>query len=101
MWTWRVYALAAGSHAINTQDRLKEVASGGEVSQGGAHDLRDALEFVSSLRIKHQATQIRAGEAPDNYMSPDDLSHFERSHLKDAFSVVRTMQNVLSQRYLR
>ncbi|TVO72525.1 putative nucleotidyltransferase substrate binding domain-containing protein [Sedimenticola selenatireducens] len=97
----RVYALAAGSHAINTQDRLKEVASGGEVSQGGAHDLRDALEFVSSLRIKHQATQIRAGEAPDNYMSPDDLSHFERSHLKDAFSVVRTMQNVLSQRYLR
>ncbi len=97
----RVYALAAGSQAINTQDRLKEVASGGEVSHGGAHDLRDALEFVSSLRIKHQAKQIRAGIPPDNYMSPDDLSHFERSHLKDAFSVVRTMQNVLSQRYLR
>jgi CBS domain-containing protein len=97
----RVYALAAGSHAINTQDRLKEVASGGEVSHGGAHDLRDALEFVSSLRIRHQARQIKAGEAPNNYMSPDDLSHFERSHLKDAFSVVRTMQNVLSQRYLR
>lgn len=97
----RVYALAAGSHAINTQDRLKEVAAGGEVSHGGAHDLRDALEFVSSLRIRHQARQIRAGEAPDNYMSPDDLSHLERSHLKDAFSVVRTMQNVLSQRYQR
>ncbi|AKH20767.1 putative nucleotidyltransferase substrate binding domain-containing protein [Sedimenticola thiotaurini] len=97
----RVYALAAGSHAINTQDRLKEVAAGGEVSHGGAHDLRDALEFVSSLRIRHQARQIKAGEAPDNYMSPDDLSHFERSHLKDAFSVVRTMQNVLSQRYQR
>ncbi len=97
----RVYALAAGSQAINTQDRLKEVASGGEVSHGGAHDLRDALEFVSSLRIKHQAKQIRAGIPPDNYMSPDDLSHFERSHLKDAFSVVRTMQSVLSQRYLR
>lgn len=97
----RVYALAAGSHAINTQDRLKEVAAGGEVSHGGAHDLRDALEFVSSLRIRHQARQIKAGEAPDNYMSPDDLSHLERSHLKDAFSVVRTMQNVLSQRYQR
>ncbi len=97
----RVYALAAGSHAINTQDRLKEVASGGEVSHGGAHDLRDALEFVSSLRIRHQARQIKAGEAPNNYMSPDNLSDFERSHLKDAFSVVRTMQNVLGQRYLR
>ncbi|MCW8907236.1 MAG: DUF294 nucleotidyltransferase-like domain-containing protein [Sedimenticola sp.] len=97
----RVYALAAGSQSINTQDRLKEVAAGGEVSSGGAHDLRDALEFVSFLRIRHQARQIRQGTAPDNFMPPDDLSHFERSHLKDAFSVVRTMQNVLSQRYLR
>ena len=77
------------------------MAAGGEVSSSGAHDLRDALEFVSSLRIRHQARQIKQGIAADNFMSPDDLSHFERSHLKDAFSVVRTMQNVLNQRYLR
>lgn len=96
----RVYALAAGSEAINTQDRLEVVASGGEVSESGAHDLRDALEFISFLRIEHQARLIRAGEPPNNYMSPDDLSHFERNHLKGAFSVVRTMQNVLNQRYL-
>ena len=34
-------------------------------------------------------------------MTSDDLSHFDRNHLKDAFTVVRTMQNVLGQRYTR
>ncbi|MES9934895.1 MAG: putative nucleotidyltransferase substrate binding domain-containing protein, partial [Sedimenticola sp.] len=97
----RVYTLAAGSEAVNTLDRLEVVAEGGEVSADGATDLRDALEFISDLRIQHQARLIRKGERPDNFMSPEELSHFERNHLKDAFSVVRTMQNVLSQRYQR
>jgi CBS domain-containing protein len=97
----RVYALAAGSEAVNTMDRLEVVASGGEVTIESAHSLRDALEFISDLRIQHQARQIREGEQPDNFMSPDNLSNFERNHLKDAFSVVRTLQNVLSQRYQR
>ncbi len=95
----RVYSLAAGVNVVNTQDRLQAVAEGGEVSEEGARDLQDALEFVSFLRIRHQARQITAGEEADNFMPPEDLSNFERNHLKDAFSVVRTMQNVLSQRY--
>jgi CBS domain-containing protein len=32
-------------------------------------------------------------------MAPEDLSHFERGHLKEAFSTVRTMQAALGQRY--
>jgi CBS domain-containing protein len=95
----RVYALAAGIHAVNTQDRLKVVADSGELSVEHVRDLQDTLEFVSFLRIRHQARQIKAGQAADNFISPENLSNFERSHLKDAFSVVRTMQNVLSQRY--
>lgn len=95
----RVYALAAGHEAVNTQDRLAISASSGEISEEGSRDLRDALEFISSLRIQHQARLLRAGRKANNFMSPDDLSHFERNHLKDAFSIVRTMQNVLAQRY--
>ena len=95
----RIYALAAGGEPANTQERLAMVAVGGEVTRESARDLSDALEFISFLRIQHQARQIRNGEKPDNYMSPDALSQFERNHLKDAFSVVRTMQTVLSQRY--
>ncbi len=41
--------------------------------------------------------QIRAGEAPDNFMRPNELSDFERAHLRDAFVVVKTMQAALMQ----
>ncbi|HEY5719821.1 MAG TPA: putative nucleotidyltransferase substrate binding domain-containing protein, partial [Gammaproteobacteria bacterium] len=95
----RVYALSVGVEAVNTQERLAAAQAAGGLSSEGAQDLRDALEFVSQVRIQHQARQIRAGGKADNFMSPDDLSAFERSHLKEAFSVVRTMQEALAQRF--
>jgi hypothetical protein len=95
----RVYALAGGHDAVNTHDRLAHAADSGEISEQSVHDLRDALEFLAALRIRHQAGQIAAGEAADNYLRPDDLSNFERGQLKDAFGVVKQLQEVLAQRY--
>lgn len=95
----RVYALAGGIGAVNTHDRLEVVAQAGEVSEQGARDLRDALEFLAKLRIAHQARQTQQNKAPDNFLALEELSNFERSHLKEAFSVVQTLQGVLQQRY--
>jgi CBS domain-containing protein len=95
----RVYALAGGDAAVNTHDRLTGAAAGGAISEQSARDLRDALEFLAYTRIQHQARQISRGEAPDNFMHPSDISNFERSQLKDAFTVVQSLQNVLGQRY--
>ncbi len=95
----RVYALAAGHPAVNTHDRLAHATESGEISPQGVRDLRDALEFLSLVRIRHQSRQIAAGFAADNFLRPDELSNFERSQLKDAFSVVKALQDVLAQRY--
>lgn len=95
----RVYALAGGHDAVNTHDRLAVAAASGEISEQAARDLRDALEFIATLRIQHQARQLAAGLNADNFLRPDELSNFERSQLKDAFSVVQSLQNVLGQRY--
>ncbi|MDD2920063.1 putative nucleotidyltransferase substrate binding domain-containing protein [Rhodoferax sp.] len=95
----RVYALAAGVTVANTHDRLEVSAQAGEVTGQSARDLRDALEFLGKLRIAHQAHQMVLGQAPDNFLALEELSNFERSHLKDAFSVVQTLQGVLGQRY--
>ncbi|GAB4396930.1 MAG: DUF294 nucleotidyltransferase-like domain-containing protein [Rhodoferax sp.] len=95
----RVYALAAGVTVANTHDRLSVSAQAGEVSEQAARDLRDALEFLGKLRIAHQARQTREGQTPDNFLRLEELSNFERSHLKEAFSVVQTLQGVLAQRY--
>ncbi|MBU0604309.1 MAG: CBS domain-containing protein [Gammaproteobacteria bacterium] len=95
----RVYALAGGHDAVNTHDRLASAADSKEISEQSARDLRDALEFIAALRIQHQARQLGAGQDADNFLRPDELSNFERSQLKDAFTVVQTLQSVLGQRY--
>ncbi len=95
----RIYALSAGLPPVNTRERLESVAGAGDLSSGGGADLLDALEFIGTVRLQHQARQIKRGVKPDNYVSPKVLSQFERNHLKDAFGVVRTLQAALAQRF--
>ena len=95
----RTYALDAGLSEVNTEDRLKAAVEKKIISQAGANDLLDALEFISITRLRHQARQIRNSQKADNFMPPDDMSHFERNHLKDAFNVVKTMQSALASAY--
>ena len=42
---------------------------------------------------------LQAGLEADNYPVLKELSNFERGQLKDAFGLIQSMQNVLSQRY--
>ncbi len=95
----RVYALSAGLPEISTVDRLLAAAEAKALSQEGAANLEDALVFIATIRARHQARQIKRGEKPDNYVQPEELSALERSHLKDAFSLISTMQSALGQRY--
>ncbi|MDZ7704666.1 MAG: putative nucleotidyltransferase substrate binding domain-containing protein [Trueperaceae bacterium] len=95
----RVYALAEGAAAVNTQDRLEAVSESGSLSRDGAANLRDALEFIAFARLRHQARQLKKGEQPNNHVSPDEMSPLERRYLKDAFKIVDSMQSALTQRY--
>ena len=91
----RVYALQGASEAVNTSDRLEAARDTGVLSKSGAHDLMDAYELIAETRLRHQAEQISAGKEPDNFMAPGQLSDLERSHLRDAFMVIKTMQSYL------
>jgi CBS domain-containing protein len=95
----RVFALSCASTKVNTLERLKESAARGALSQDGAANLIDALEFIGILRIRHQANQLKHGMAADNYLHPNDLSALERGHLRDAFKVIAEMQSAVDARY--
>ena len=95
----RVHALACGSRAQNTFNRLKAIGQTKLIPEDGVDNLRDAFEFIAIVRIRHQALSIEAGREPDNNVRPEDLSPFERSHLKDAFQVVGQAQKFLKFRY--
>jgi CBS domain-containing protein len=91
----RVYALKGKLAEVNTRARLMAAEAAGVISASGARDLIEAYDLIARLRLTNQAAEVRAGKKPDNYMAPSDLSDFERSHLRDAFVVVRTMQSAL------
>ncbi|MDK3019690.1 DUF294 nucleotidyltransferase-like domain-containing protein [Pseudodonghicola flavimaris] len=93
----RIYALRGQIAQVGTRARLEAAAQTGQLSAAGARDLLDAYDLIAETRLQHQAAQIKAGATPDNYLSPADLSDFERSHLRDAFVVVKTLQSALGQ----
>ena len=64
-----------------------------------ATDLSDAYEFISYVRLEHQAKAVLDGRSPGNHVNPDTLSSLDRRHLRDAFGVVRTVQGQVAQRY--
>lgn len=95
----RVYTLAGGLHAVNTWERLDAIAASNGITQVNIDDLKDAFEFISMVRLQHQAKQIEQGQKPNNYVPPEELSALERRHLKDAFEVVSNLQDFMSTRY--
>lgn len=91
----RVYALQGQIAQVNTRARLELAAEAGVLSPSGARDLLDAYDLIAENRLAHQARQIQRGEAPDNYMAPSELSDLERSHLRNAFVVIKSLQSAL------
>lgn len=95
----RYFAIAAGSVAVNTRDRLEQAAHCDRITEGQARDLLDTLDFLSGLRLRHQALRMSDGLAADNFLKPETLSNFERRHLVDAFKLISRMQRVVAEAY--
>ena len=95
----RVHALAVGSRSQNSLERLDDIIDSGILPPGRAQDLRDAMEYISLVRIRHQALDIEAEIEPDNSIEPENMSDFERRNLKDAFQILSKAQNFVKFRY--
>ncbi|SFP54829.1 DUF294 nucleotidyltransferase-like domain-containing protein [Pseudomonas borbori] len=95
----RVHALAAGSKAQNSLERLDAIATTKLLTEEAITQLRYALEFLSIVRIRHQAMDLQEGREPDNYIEPEKVSASERHNLKSAFQVLSNAQKFLRFRY--
>ncbi|MEP3049547.1 MAG: DUF294 nucleotidyltransferase-like domain-containing protein [Roseibium sp.] len=91
----RIYTLRGEIEAVNTRARLVEAREKGQLSQSGASDLLDAYDLIAETRLLHQVSLVKQDMPPDNFLQPSMLSDFERSHLRDAFVVVKTMQSAI------
>ena len=89
----RIYALSEGISAVNTIDRLQEAMSTPAISTQSARSLVDAMELLMQIRLEHQTRKLQANQDADNYLSLNEISILERHHLKDAFKVIKTLQD--------
>jgi len=92
----RALALAVGSRERSTIERLAAAVAGGSLSREGADNLQGAFEFFLHIRLRTQLAAIRAGETPDNRLLLKSLTAREQRLLKDAFVMVREMQDAVS-----
>lgn len=88
--------MAAGLTSASTRERLRAAADAGTMDESDARTLQDAFELISELRLEHQVKQLRAGVMPDDHVDPNELSDLTRSHLKEAFRAIASVQKRLA-----
>ena len=84
--------MAAGVTNASTGQRLRAAGEAGTLPTSDVHTLEDAFELFTELRLEHQVEQLRAGRRLDDHVNPEHLSALTRSHLKDAFRAVASVQ---------
>lgn len=95
----RLYALMAGVKAVGTHQRLAQAAAKGALTQKAARDLTEAFNFLKSLSLRHQASQLRSGGEANYHIDPDSLGKLDRENLRDAFGIIKGIQTSLAVKY--
>ncbi|SDL35196.1 CBS domain-containing protein [Tessaracoccus oleiagri] len=95
----RVLALAAGVTEPATLTRIEALRAAGRLNDDTAAELSDAFEFISFLRLRHQAELMARNEPANNFIAPDQLSTAERRHLRYAFTAVRQIQQTIQYQW--
>jgi CBS domain-containing protein len=95
----RVHALELGLEETMTIARIEAAGQRGLYASEDVVEITDAYEHLLRLRLAHQLDRLAAGEAPDNYVDPDRLSHRDGLLLRDALKTVARVQGRLRERY--
>jgi CBS domain-containing protein len=84
--------ISAGVTSASTSERLRAAAAAGTLSDADATTLADAFALITGLRLEHQVAQLRAGQPPGDHVNPSLLSSLTRSHLREAFRAIASIQ---------
>ena len=95
----RIHALANKITAVNTDERLQELARNKIMTISDSRNIQDALHFIMQLRIKSQARQISRGETTTNQCNPKDLPKLAKEQLRDAFTIVDDSQTAIRLKF--
>jgi len=95
----RLFALERGARETSTLERVEALRQTHTIVREYADDFEQAFEFIMLLRIHHQYSAIVRGGAPNNFINPNKLSSLEKRSIKEAFTLIDKMQDLIIERY--
>ncbi len=95
----RALALKAGIRETETAERIEKLIASGDLPPDLGEDIKEAFSFLQTMRLQHQADQVRKGKEPDNLIDMQTLSKLERDLLKESLKIVRSFQDFIERRY--
>jgi CBS domain-containing protein len=95
----RLFALERGVKETSTLERIRALRDKHTILQEYADEIEHAFEFITLLRLDHQAELLQEGKAIDNFINPNKLSNLEKKTVKDAFHLISKLQDSTIERY--
>ncbi|RQW61272.1 DUF294 nucleotidyltransferase-like domain-containing protein [Vibrio viridaestus] len=95
----RIYTLFNGGHTLNTEDRIRFARENDAINEHSAMDLLGTYRFLNQLRYGHHLNCLRSGREVSNELDPNDISSFDRQHLKDAFRIISGFQDAIKMKF--
>lgn len=95
----KVLALEAGVVGGGTIERLDALVAAGIFSRSRADDLETCFNTLVYFRLRSQATAIREGNKPTNFIDLEHFSRIEKGRLKLALEGVEAFQEFLTLRF--
>lgn len=84
---------------IKEQTTARRLAALKERGFVQADDVSHAIECLLNILIHGQMLQADAGRAPDNFVNPDGLAHFEKKALKESFLLISALFDIVDKSY--
>jgi len=92
----RTHALVAGLTAKRTLDRLAGAAAAGLIEEGDRAALDEAFRLLWLVRLEHQASRVKSGGTPDDFVDPGTLGPLTRAAVKEGFRAIDRAQRELA-----
>ena len=95
----RVLALELGESSTNTLHRLAAASRGKIIRPNMLAAIDDAYDYINWIRINHHLKASDAGEPLTNLVDPAHLNPMERKVLKESFTIIGQLQELLGAHY--
>ena len=92
----RIYSLKQGITDLNTNSRLSKLHNQGIITTSTYQNVIQSLDYLSAMRLKHQASLIEKNIKPDNLLNTKLLSDLDKTIIKKVLSNINNMLSKLS-----